>query len=155
MHDPQRMPIHCALRAATLDDFDFAEALTRNNMGGYYKRHGLSWQGYLFLARWKESENFIVESHHEPIGILRINEEDGALHVRDIQIVASHRGCGAGTFVLHTLHGWARKRQLRTLTLRVFVDNPAVLLYERLGYRLIGSTGQEFASIRRMECIVG
>lgn len=154
MHNPQRMPLDCALRAAMHADFDFAEALTRANMEVYYKRHGLIWHSHLFFASWNESENFIIETRQGAIGVLRLTEENRALHVRDIQIAAAHRGCGAGTFVLRAVRGWARQRGLTALTLRVFFDNPAVLLYERLGYRLVSSAGEEIAAIRCMKCVL-
>ncbi|WXK34683.1 acetyltransferase (plasmid) [Mycetohabitans rhizoxinica] len=58
---PPCIPFHCTLRAATLEDFDFAEALTCTNMGVYYRRHGLTWHVDLFLTSWWLLENYIVE----------------------------------------------------------------------------------------------
>lgn len=71
---------HCTLRAATLENFDFAEALTRTNMGVYYRRYGLTWCAGLFLAGWQLSENCIVERNGQRIGVLRISNEGDALH---------------------------------------------------------------------------
>ncbi|WJF89240.1 GNAT family N-acetyltransferase [Paraburkholderia bonniea] len=128
----------CLLRQARAEDFTFAEALTHDNMCGYYQRHRLDWRSDLFFASWRESENFILEVEHAPVGVLRITEENGSLHIRDLQIAPVYRRQGVGTWLLHVAHQWARERGLQTLQLRVFVDNPAAALYRRMGYRPVG-----------------
>lgn len=155
MFDPTEAPSPYApspfhLRRASLSDFAFAEALTRTNMGRYYERHGLAWRADLFLASWQESENFILEADNEPIGLLRLTEEDDSLHIRDVQIAEGHRRQGAGTYLLETSHHWARERGLRELQLRVFVDNPAARLYLRMGYRVAGPRLAQLGAIRHM-----
>ncbi|ACC70558.1 GNAT family N-acetyltransferase [Paraburkholderia phymatum] len=150
MLDPTDDPSPFHLRKASMDDFQFAEALTRNNMGGYYRRHHLVWRSDLFLASWRESENFILEVDGERIGVLRITEEGDSLHIRDVQIAEGHRRRGAGTYLLDTSHRWARARGLSELQLRVFVDNPAARLYQRMGYRLAGPRLAQLGSIRHM-----
>ncbi|HDR8857371.1 TPA: GNAT family N-acetyltransferase [Burkholderia territorii] len=150
MLDPTDLRLLYQLRPAEPGDFPFAEALTHGNMGGYYKRHGLVWRSDLFYASWRESENFILEADGERIGVLRVTEEGDSLHIRDVQIAAGHRGQGAGTYMLDMSHRWARARGLRELQLRVFVDNPAARLYERLGYRVAGPRLAQLGSIRHM-----
>jgi len=154
MFAPNDIPSRFHLRHATMDDFEFAEALTRNNMGGYYRRHHLIWRGDLFLSSYRESENFILELDETAIGVLRVTEEGDSLHIRDVQIVDGYRGQGAGTFLLDISHQWARERGLRELQLRVFVDNPAARLYQRMGYRLAGSRFARLGSIRHMTRLV-
>lgn len=150
MFAPTDDPLPFRLRQATHDDFVFAEALTRTNMGGYYERHHLIWRADLFLASWRESENFILEVDGEAIGVLRLTEEGDSLHIRDVQIAAGHRRHGAGTYLLETSHRWARERGLRETQLRVFVDNPAARLYLRMGYRLAGPRLAQLGAIRHM-----
>lgn len=155
MFDPTDAPSSYApspfhLRRASLDDFTFAEALTHDNMGHYYERHRLTWRADLFLASWRESENFILEVGNAPVGLLRLTEEGDSLHIRDVQIAAGHRGQGAGTFLLETSRRWARERGLRELQLRVFVDNPAARLYLRMGYRVAGPRLAQLGPIRHM-----
>lgn len=150
MFAPNDVPSRFHLRGATMDDFEFAEALTRTNMDGYYRRHHLVWRGDLFLASWRESENFILEAEGEAIGVLRVTEENDSLHIRDVQIAEGHRHQGAGTFLLGISHQWARERGLKELQLRVFVDNPAAKLYQRMGYRPAGPRLARLGSIRHM-----
>jgi GNAT superfamily N-acetyltransferase len=150
MFAPTHAPLPFSLRHATPSDFKFAEALTRNNMNGYYERHHLIWRADLFFVSWQESENFILEVDGEPIGVLRLTEEGDSLHIRDIQIAPGHRRQGAGTYLLETSHRWARERGLRELQLRVFVDNPAARLYLRMGYRVAGPRLAQLGAIRHM-----
>jgi GNAT superfamily N-acetyltransferase len=111
-----------SLRRATPSDYEFAHTLTRSNMIGYYKRHGLVWRSDLFLASWNGSENYVIEWAGMAIGVLRIDQDSDALYVHDIHIVSTHRNRGAGTFALESAHDLARRRHRRTLILRVFVD---------------------------------
>lgn len=138
------------LRSASMADFEFAETLTRRNMSGYYHRHRLVWRGDLFLASYRESENFILELDGHAIGVLRVTEEGDSLHIRDVQIVEGQRGRGAGSFLLDVSHRWARERELRELQLRVFIDNPAARLYLRKGYRVAGPRLARLGPIRHM-----
>ncbi|MDE1184003.1 GNAT family N-acetyltransferase [Paraburkholderia sp.] len=150
MFDPSEAPSPFHLRQASIDDFEFAEALTRNNMGHYYDRHRLIWRADLFLGSWRESENFILEVDGVPMGVLRITEEGDSLHIRDVQIADGYRKHGAGTYLLQMSHRWARERGLRELQLRVFVDNPAARLYQRMGYRLAGPHLAQLGPIRHL-----
>ena len=112
MLDPTEALSPFQLRLASMDDFSFAEALTRNNMNGYYRRHNLVWRADLFLGSWRESENFVLECDGQAIGVMRVTEEDQSLHIRDVQVVEGWRRTGAGTFLLDTAHRWARARGL-------------------------------------------
>jgi GNAT superfamily N-acetyltransferase len=150
MFVPTEAPLPFQLRKASMDDFAFAEALTRSNMGGYYHRHHLIWRSDLFLGSWRESENYILEMDGEPIGVLRITVEGDSLHIRDVQIAEGHRRRGAGTWLLDISHQWARERGLRELQLRVFVDNPAARLYQRMGYKLAGPRLAQLGAIRHL-----
>ena len=150
MFAPNDAPASFHLRKASIDDFPFGESLTRSNMIRYYERHHLIWRADLFLASWKESENFILEDAGEPIGLLRITEEGDSLHIRDVQIAEGHRSRGAGTYLLEFSHRRAREHGLHELQLRVFVDNPAAKLYLRLGYRLAGPRLAQLGAIRHM-----
>lgn len=150
MFAPTDAPLPFALRDAAPEDFEFAEALTRNNMNGYYERHHLVWRADLFFVSWRESENFILEADGQRVGVMRLTEEGNSLHIRDVQIAAGYRGQGAGTYMLETAHRWARERGLSELQLRVFVDNPAARLYLRMGYRVTGPRIAQIGAIRHM-----
>jgi ribosomal protein S18 acetylase RimI-like enzyme len=151
MFNPVIDPAQFTLRAARADEYEFGLSLTRSNMLGYYRKHGLIWRNDLFRASWDRSENYIVEWAEIPIGVLRLDVEGEALHVRDIHIVSTHRNLGAGTFLLGRAREIGRARGLSLLRLRVFSDNPAAVLYRRAGFRTVGEE-RHLGPILRMEC---
>jgi ribosomal protein S18 acetylase RimI-like enzyme len=58
-----------------------------------------------------------------------------------IGVVADARGEGIGRALLDALIAEARSRQVRALSLSVEPDNPARLLYERVGFVVVGRDG--------------
>src|SRR5260370_34448926 len=102
MLDPTEALSPFQLRLASMDDFSFAEALTRNNMNGYYRRHNLVWRSDLFLGSWRASENFVLECDGQAIGGMGVTDEDQWLHPRDVQRGDGWRRTGARTVLLDT-----------------------------------------------------
>ncbi len=60
---------------------------------------------------------------------------DAATPELGIGVVAQHRGCGVGTALLQTLLQTARDAQICRVSLSVEIDNPALRLYERAGFK--------------------
>jgi GNAT superfamily N-acetyltransferase len=58
-----------------------------------------------------------------------------------IAVVPSKRGGGHGSQLLEALIQRAREDGYKALSLSVEPDNPALKLYERLGFRKVGETG--------------
>lgn len=58
-----------------------------------------------------------------------------------IAVVPARRRRGIGTALLQALLALARKEDLRSLSLSVELDNPALGLYERLGFVAVKQTG--------------
>jgi putative acetyltransferase len=59
-------------------------------------------------------------------------------HVADlgVMVAAAHRRAGIGTALMAAAEDWARRSRVRKLELHVFPHNePAIRLYEKLGYR--------------------
>ncbi len=58
-----------------------------------------------------------------------------------IAVVPNKRGSGHGSQLLEALIERARQDGYKALSLSVEPDNPALKLYERLGFRKVGETG--------------
>jgi ribosomal protein S18 acetylase RimI-like enzyme len=67
-----------------------------------------------------------------------INEETPEL---SIAVVPSRRGKGLGGELLEALFRQAREDGFQALSLSVEPDNPALKLYEKLGFRKVGESG--------------
>lgn len=103
-----------------------------------------------FTARRRHYEAEFPDASHEivllggrPIGRLLVAREPGHIHLVDIALLAGHRGAGIGGALLRGLlaDGDARRVPVRLSVLR---GNPALRLYERLGFAITGDSGMHF-----------
>lgn len=78
----------------------------------------------------------IIERGGVAAGRLLVLRSDEAVHVIDIALVPEHRGAGLGTKLLTELQEEA-KATGKPLTIHVERFNPALRLYERLGFKRI------------------
>ena len=92
----------------------------------------------------------------EPIGAvwlrLPIGEHKGYGYVDDntaelsIAVLPEYRGKGIGTQLL--THLFASKCGQSSISLSVSIDNPAVRLYDRFGFKIVGGSSQSFTMKR-------
>ena len=102
--------------------------------------------------RWYEStygqaEHQIVEQNGQPIGRLMVLREKNSALLVDISLLAEHRGRGIGGELLRDLIQQCKHSRV-PLKLQVLKTNPALRLYERLGFL---RTGEDQMYIQ-MEC---
>ena len=81
---------------------------------------------------YAEAEYVIIEAEGQPIGY-EATVDIGSLHVLDIALMPEFRSRGIGTDRMRALQERAAKMG-KSLTLTVEVFNPALRLYERLGF---------------------
>ena len=67
-----------------------------------------------------------------------------------VGVVPEHRGRGVGTELLDALVDNAQREGLHALSLSVEEDNPALRLYERLGFRGVGRSGNALTMRREI-----
>ena len=82
----------------------------------------------------------VIEIDGAAAGRLYVDRTRDDINVLDIALLAPFRGGGIGTKLLEAILEEARS-SLRTVTLHVEQYNPARRLYERLGFRSLGSNG--------------
>ncbi len=66
-----------------------------------------------------------------------------------VAVVPGYRGQGVGSALLERLLEAAAARY-RSVSLSVSEDNPAAKLYERLGFKLVGSEGTALTMLKRL-----
>ena len=71
------------------------------------------------------------------IGWMQVSDTATGLHLHQIHIVEGYRNRGCGTALIKELQGRARAKAL-PITLNVIHGNPALDLYLRLGFRVVG-----------------
>ena len=124
------------LRQATNDDAAFCEALNRRNMDRYRAVRQIRRDAELFRRSWAEFDNLLILDDIEPVGLLRLCDEDGTLGLRDLQVVPERQGQGIGTWAVRQTQALALERGSVCVQLRVYEENPAARLYRRLGFEI-------------------
>ncbi len=122
------------LAPATADDLAFCEHLNRTNMVGYLAARGIAWDPERFRASWAEFENLLIVAGGAPIGLLRLLPEGGALGLRDLQVAPAHQRRGVGGWAVRQAQAITLQRGHPRLRLRVYAENPARMLYARMGF---------------------
>jgi ribosomal protein S18 acetylase RimI-like enzyme len=82
----------------------------------------------------------VVELERQPIGRLIVDRNRDVIHIIDIALVPQWRGRGIGKMLLCEILDEARDSG-RTVTIHVEHFNPAMRLYERLGFKHIDTNG--------------
>lgn len=77
----------------------------------------------------------VIERSGTPVGRLYVARWEREIRIMDITLLPAHRGQGLGTSLLQALQAEAAA-SARTLSIHVERFNPALRLYERLGFTL-------------------
>ncbi|MCA1714530.1 MAG: GNAT family N-acetyltransferase [Gammaproteobacteria bacterium] len=108
-------------------------------MAPYLSARGIVWDSRRYHASWVQFENHVISADGIPVGTLRLLEVDGALEIRDLQVLPSHHGQGIGKWAIDQAKIQAAERGMAALRLRVFPDNPAQRLYSRHGFQVVAT----------------
>ena len=82
----------------------------------------------------------VIERAGEPIGRLYVARWKREIRIMDIALLSAQRGTGIGTQLLRELQVEARSAG-KTLSIHVERFNPALRLYERLGFQMAEDKG--------------
>jgi ribosomal protein S18 acetylase RimI-like enzyme len=119
--------------------WDYCRALAQANMEHYLIKRGQKWN----RAGWDEKapsrEFFELYESRERVGFVSLwrDNDNVSVHIGDIQLEPAFRNRGIGARAIARVVAIARSRGLREVTLNVFRDNPAIRLYERVGFTVI------------------
>jgi len=147
------IPAGVTLRPATDADYDFMRRLYHLGREEEMRRfpfdeaqkaafldQQFSAQYQHYAAHYPTCERNIIEREGQPIGRLWIDEWRDQIRLVDIALVPEQRGSGIGTaLVLDVL---ARGRSAnKPVTIHVEALNPALRLYQRLGFQKVDTNG--------------
>lgn len=102
-----------------------------------------------YRHRYPHAEDRIILQSSQPIGRMLVDRNEREMVLVDIVLLPEHRNAGIGTLLIQSLLDEA-VRTAKSVRLHVVTTNPAVRLYERLGF----STADDNGSYLEM-CWVG
>lgn len=95
----------------------------------------------LHYRRYYNGASFEIILHDErPIGRIYVHRGAEDIRLMDIALLPEYRSAGIGTWVTRNLLDEAARSQ-KPVTLHVEPYNPAVRLYQRLGFRVVEQCG--------------
>ena len=133
------------LRAARTEDFDYCERLYFAEMNRIIEELNLDMalQVASFRQQWELAEVRIITLDGAAIGWLQNTTRGDTLFLAQLFVEASFQRRGVGTEVMNRLIGEATHIR-QAVTLAVVKTNPAVRLYERLGFRVTHEDDRKF-----------
>ncbi len=99
-----------------------------------------------------------VDADDGVVGYVMVSIVDGAAHIDQVSVATAHQTRGIGRMLVDRARYWAGENALVAVTLTTFVDVPWNRpLYERLGFRVLGSgeVGPELAALMEIEASNG
>jgi ribosomal protein S18 acetylase RimI-like enzyme len=141
-----------ALRPARPEDFDYSARLYFEGMGNLIKELNLDLNAHVasFRQQWDVAQVRIITLDGTDIGWLQSFVKDETLFLGQLFVDAAFRQQGIGTRVVKGLIEEAA-RAGRAVTLGVVKINPALRLYERLGFRTTHEDERKFYMRREAE----
>jgi ribosomal protein S18 acetylase RimI-like enzyme len=102
--------------------------------------HQFSAQDAHYRRNYPSATLDVVEVDGEPAGRLYVHRGPSDIRIMDIALAPAFRGRGIGSGLLRALIAEADQSG-RKLSIHVEMNNPARVLYERLGFRVAGEHG--------------
>jgi GNAT superfamily N-acetyltransferase len=140
-----------AFRPATPADFDYCAKLYFAAMEAMNRALGLDIDKHAtdFRERWIVGEIRIITRDGADVGWLQVAAEGDGLFLKQLFVDAARQRRGIGTQVMHRLIEEAAHAG-RAMTLGVVKTNPALRLYQRLGFAITHEDARKF--YLRREC---
>ena len=134
------------LRQATEADYAFLFHLHQASMKDYVTQ---TWgwdevvQQTRFRERFEPAHVQIVVVDDRDVGALSVKQEPNTLVLANLQLLPDAQKQGLGTAIIRTLLWQARPLRV-SVSLQVLKVNPALKLYERLCFTVIGETATHY-----------
>jgi len=135
-----KMAPEISFRPARPDDYEFAAKLYVDSMRRHLSALG-TWDEDRVVARIRQDfapeRAQVIRSEGVDIGWMQVSEVVDGLRLDQIHLVDRFRGRGIGTRLIEGLLARARGEGT-AVVLNVVRGNPAISLYQRLGFRVAG-----------------
>ena len=134
-----------AFRPASTQDFEYCKRLYFTGMTEIIEELHLNMaaQAVGFREQWALTQVRIITFDGSDVGWLQSTMQDDALFVAQLFVDGPFQRQGIGTEVMHRLIGEAARLN-QAVCLAVVKINPALRLYERLGFKITHEDDRKF-----------
>jgi ribosomal protein S18 acetylase RimI-like enzyme len=133
--EPVLLAIYGSAREAELAMTEWNEAQKREFVEQQFHA-----QDNYYRANYANASYHVILVDEQPAGRLYVARWPDEIRIMDIALLAAARRRGVGTHLLRELQSEAREAR-KPLRIHVERFNPALSLYERLGFRLVEDRG--------------
>lgn len=150
-----------SLRPVTTDDYSFMRSLYGDYRAGEMKMfpfneeqkesfldEQFAAQTAYYREHYPGADLNIIEEKGVSIGRLYVDRRTSEIRIMDIALVPAARNRGIGSALIRAILDEGRRTE-RPVTIHVEAFNPALRLYERLGFRKIDTNGVYFLLERK------
>lgn len=132
-------------RKAVDSDISYLVALRKETMQEHLLTAGLVYSDQQHLARITEffEDSYIICFGDVAIGLIKLAQAKDKWHIRQLQIAHEFQGKGLGRKLLALLQDKASQQQV-AISLNVLFKNPALKLYKRAGFVVVGKNALEY-----------
>lgn len=127
--------LYASTRADEMGLVDWSEQQTED-----FLRMQFNAQHSYYYNQFKQAQYDVIESDKTSIGRLYVDRREQEIRIIDIALLPDFRGKGVGTFLMQLLFDEASKEN-KSVTIHVEHNNPAMHLYQRLGFKHIHDEG--------------
>ena len=127
--------LYAATRADEMEHFPFDEAQKKSFLDQQFAA-----QFEHYNVHYPTAERNIVERNRVPIGRFWVDEWSDQIRIVDIALLPECRGSGIGSRLLHEVLGRGAAAG-KPVSIHVEAYNPALRLYQRLGFEKIDTNG--------------
>jgi ribosomal protein S18 acetylase RimI-like enzyme len=137
--EPGDMPFLASLYASTREQ-ELAQLPWSAEEKAAFLSFQFNCQHQHYLRHYPEARLDIIEREREPIGRLYLAPLPGEIRIMDIALIPSARRHGIGTRLLEAVLERAESDR-RSVSIHVERGNPALALYQRLGFEVCEDRG--------------
>ena len=100
-------------------------------------------QHTFYQQEFKKAEFSLIIMNNQPIGRLYLDRRKDEIRIIDIALLPAYRGMGIGRQLMEGVLGEGKKRGL-PVRIHVERNNPAMRLYDKLGFKKLEDKGVYF-----------
>jgi ribosomal protein S18 acetylase RimI-like enzyme len=127
---------------ASIEDKAWLECLRRDVYQELFKSTFGGWDEARHTRQfedcWQRAGIWIINVDGVRVGMIQLFEQPDAIEVGEIQIKPSHQSQGIGSRILNHTIAQAHKQHKKVLLSVALKNEPALQLYQRLGFQKVG-----------------